>query len=773
MLLLVRVSHICLAWIALTPLAAFAAGDSLPLGPHKPAIPLEHFPDRLHAFVFRNWSVVSPELMAKTVGGTAEQIKAIGASMGLPANPHIAPEFHRRGYITILRRNWHLLPYEQMLTILDMNADELVFRLREDDFLWLKLGSTKPKCDPLRYQQPSPAARARAAEIKQIVESTFGSELQKPEEPRFQFIQSLMHVDPNDKVDRASREDRGPRFIYSYFAVYGDPLLDPAHDPYPDGLLQKLSRLGVNGVWLHVILRQLAPGGKHFPEFGQDHEKRLENLRHLVDRASRYGIKVYLYMNEPRGMPREFFKNRREMAGVVEDNFQAICTTNPEVRKWISDSLEYVFRNAPKLGGVFTITASENLTTCASHGNPKGCLRCSKRAPEEIIDEINHTIADGVHRASPSARVLVWDWQWDGMGYNQAQIVAGLPKSAWLMSVSEWSLPISRGGVKINVGEYSISAVGPGPRATRQWELAKQRGLKTVAKVQLNNTWELSAIPYLPVPDLVARHCSNLAKLGTDGMMLSWSLGGYPSINLEVAHEFDVDPQADRDAVLDKLARQHFGDGAAPHVRRAWTQLSKAFEEFPFYMWVVYNAPHTYGPSNLLYREKTGYKATMLGFPYDDIYNWAHPYPNGTYARQMEKVAAGWAEGIKPLEEAAARTEGKQRAEVEDQLRMAKVARLHFATSGNQARFVIARELLAGAMLNASEAEELKAKMDMIAQSEIEIAKELYRLSKEDSRIGYEASNHYYYVPLDMAEKVINCEYVRRNTKFGRRTVPK
>ena len=42
-------------------------------------------------------------------------------------------------------------------------------------------------------------------------------------------------------------------------------------------------------------------------------------------------------------------------------------------------------------------------------------------------------------------------------------------------------------------------------------------------------------MPYLPVLDLVAEHCRALAGAGIDGMMLSWSLGGYPSPNLEVA----------------------------------------------------------------------------------------------------------------------------------------------------------------------------------------------------------------------------------------------
>ncbi len=62
----------------------------------------------------------------------------------------------------------------------------------------------------------------------------------------------------------------------------------------------------------------------------------------------------------------------------------------------------------------------------------------------------------------------------------------------------------------------------------RHWQVARQHGLKTVAKVQFNNTWELSSVPYLPVMDLVAEHCSRLSKVGVDGLMLSWSVGGYP-----------------------------------------------------------------------------------------------------------------------------------------------------------------------------------------------------------------------------------------------------
>jgi hypothetical protein len=43
---------------------------------------------------------------------------------------------------------------------------------------------------------------------------------------------------------------------------------------------------------------------------------------------------------------------------------------------------------------------------------------------------------------------------------------------------------------------------------------------------------------------------------------------------------------------------------------------------------------------------------------------------------------------------------------------------------------------------------------------EKEAARQLHALQSSDSRIGFEASNQYYYVPLDLVEKVIQCRWI-------------
>src|SRR4051812_28539609 len=90
------------------------AGDAgLPVGSAPEPLAFPHFPSRLHAVVWRNWQLVEPARLAKVLGASEEQIVRLAESMGLPPAGHPSPDLVRRAYITILRRNWHLLPYEQ------------------------------------------------------------------------------------------------------------------------------------------------------------------------------------------------------------------------------------------------------------------------------------------------------------------------------------------------------------------------------------------------------------------------------------------------------------------------------------------------------------------------------------------------------------------------------------------------------------------------------------------------------------------------------------
>ncbi len=738
--------------------------SELPAVSDKSPVPVDHFPDRLHAVVWRNWGLVPTDRLADVLQTSPENIVAMATSMGLPTSVDVPDEMSTRGYITIVRRNWHLLPYSQLLQLLQIDENEFAHRLREDDFLLIKLGNLKPKCSPVIYQPPSPAAKARAAEIKAVVQNTFGDLLKIEQEPRFAFIDELSKLESNaTQQPPSSGRSQHPRFIYSYFAMFGDPLSDPKLDPFPEGLLARLQQRGVNGVWLHVVLRDLAPPTKEFPEFGAGHRERLENLAKMVARAKRYGIEIYLYMNEPRAMPEEFFTHRERMQGVRDPGspvpYYAMCTSNPAVRRWVSDSLAYVFDRVPDLGGVFTITASENLTNCSSKFTHDQCPRCKDRDASDILVEINTAIANGVHRSSPEAKVIAWDWGWARHG-DASDTVAKLPEDIWLMSVSEWKLPIERGGVKATIGEYSISAVGPGPRALKHWQVAQENDLHTLAKVQFNVTWEMAAVPYVPVMNLIAQHNANLAAAKLDGQMLSWSLGGYPSPNLELAKYFAEDPTLTIDQALEKLAQSTYGDAPAAEAKLAWKHFSEGYSEYPYAG--MYTGPQHIGPANLLYAESTGYAPGMVCFPYDNLKRWSAPFPPEVYAQQFEKIATGFERGLTYLEKAAAQAPSEKQAFVRNDLSNAQACQLHFQTVPQQVRYILARNQFAAADDEVSR-DAAREQIQEALDAEIKTAVALYPVVAADSRIGYEASNHYFYVPHDVIEKVINCHYLKQH----------
>jgi hypothetical protein len=70
------------------------------------------------------------------------------------------------------------------------------------------------------------------------------------------------------------------------------------------------------------------------------------------------------------------------------------------------------------------------------------------------------------------------------------------------------------------------------------------------------------------------------------------------------------------------------------------------------------------------------------------------------------------------------------------------------------------RDALAKSNLPAHERDELKGTLGKLLQAESRRARELYFLQRQDSRIGFEASNHYYYLPQDLEEKFLNCQWL-------------
>jgi hypothetical protein len=278
-----------------------------------------------------------------------------------------------------------------------------------------------------------------------------------------------------------------------------------------------------------------------------------------------------------------------------------------------------------------------------------------------------------------------------------------------------------------------------------------------MAKVQWSATWEISAVPYIPVPNLVVQHCENLRKAGIQGLMLSWTVGGYPSPNSDAAQAFYFSPAPDVNSALRRAAERRYGKEAAPAILEAWKTFSRAFQEFPYGL-AIYTVPTQHGPANPLRLHPTGYKAAMMLFPYDDYKAWTGPYPMETVEEQFAKMAMMWEPGLESFREALRRVPAYQLAVAQKDLGIAETCHLHFRSVANQMRFYLLRAQWEAA--NSGDRARVAALMIKIAEDEIRLARRQYAISRQDSAIGYEASNHYYYRPLDLVEKVLNCQHV-------------
>lgn len=564
---------------------------------------------------------------------------------------------------------------------------------------------------------------------------------------------------------KTSKEIWNHRFLYSYFALYGDPLMEGEAAGLPDGYLDRAAANGMNGVWIQGVLNGLAPS-QHFPEFGKNWETRLRNLRALAERAERFGLGVYLYLNEPRAMPEEFFRERMELRGSKHSGLYAMCTSAAQVRDWLRQSLSHVFRHVPSLGGIFTITMSENHTNCFSHGGAwgerkpvaEGCPRCSQRSGAETIAELIRTFHEGVRAQSRTAEVMSYDWGWSTQ--LAEELIPKIPKDSSIISISEWSQPVSRGGVNTRVGEYSMSVVGPGPRAVRNWALARDAGVRAVAKTQFNNTWEISAVPYIPVLPLVLEHAERLAKAGVTGVMASWTCGGYPGSNLRAAAAYAFEPRPSKEQILHSEAERIWGAGGAKQALAAWEVFSEAFQLFPYGV-SIYVMPLQHGPANPLRLRPVGLAPGMILFPYDAYKSWCGSYPPATVQSLMAKLAARWADGVGILE----RIDARSRREAALELAVARTCHSHFESTANQVEFYLLRDEALGAGLEQAKA--IRTRMIEIARRERELARLQFEVARRESLIGYEASNHYYYTPADLLEKIINCDQVIAELESG------
>ena len=680
----------------------------------KKPVSFPHFPTRVCTFVFRALEFFSYGKIAEILETTPENIRQLGIAMGIQADQK-DDIWLRKGYITIIRSMWHLLPFEQLLQLLGLQEDELAVLLREEDFLDIKL-SDKPFCDKLAWV---PLTDADKAALKRVRASMESLPLEGKQPFDFEYIQP--------DVTLSGKENFGIRMIYLFSGLYQKSFDFDSEAYCPDSLLESYSRVGINAIYTQGVLYMLSEFPFE-PALSAGYEKRLENLKNLTERCAKYGIKVFLYLNEPRSMNRAFFDKYPEIQGHIEDEEHVcMCTSTKAVRDYIKNAVATICQKAPLLGGFFCMAKSENLSNCYSHvlsSEKCNCARCKERSIGEVIGEFFAAVREGADAVNPDMKVFDYSWDGDDL-QTRFDIIDHLPARVGVESICEARIPYEIGGVKSVLEDYSLNIIGPGERSLKMWKRAKQRGLETIAKIQINTTWECSTVPALPVLNKVDRMMSRLVEEEIDHVQLSWTLGGYPSTNLLYACKYFFE-----DARIPQISE---------NMKQATQIFSDAFNDFPSHIVTAYKGPQNAGPATLFYEKPTGYDATMTCFAYDDLDGWRGIYPEAVFQSQLQKLCEKWEKGLKLI---------AHDADAETRL-MAQAAYSLFRSARNLAKFVQLRDHYG-----------TNEQLYRVVLDEKENAVDMLRYMNQNAAIGFEAANHYYFSRFGICEKVINCDYL-------------
>ena len=529
---------------------------------------------------------------------------------------------------------------------------------------------------------------------------------------------------------------------------------------YHDNHLLRMLEHGINGIWLRGALREFARVSI-FPELGARSDAILERLCDLVARAQGFGMKVFLYLNEPMGFPSDspFWQRYPHLAGVPTRHaaVRTFCTSQPEVLQYLREGTHYVFGQVTGLAGVILISASEYPSHCYCHQSRPDdsaeqrrlieegflCPRCVSRTPQEVVAEVITSIRDGVKSANPAAEVIAWNWSWSFYEPDpQMGILTRLPEDVIVMGDYERGEPTRALDFDYENDEYSIKVVGPSRRFCGVAEFQHSRGRPVYAKIQIGTTHENPNVPYLPTLQKVAAKFQTLHATGVTGMMMCWNFGNVLSLSTETAREFSWDPAPTSiEEGLLRVATRHFGPEAAPDVVAGWDRISRAHDDFPGSIPVMYYGPISRAPSFAFEFDRIG-KAFPNSWLLDEdprgdiVGEWTSPFGGPKVVECYRAVAAGWQEGVDRMRRGLAKAQGEDLERLDREIGVAEICRIQLACSANLIDFLMARDAFLGAT-NAAEKRCLLDRMEALCRDERATAALAIPLCEADSRLGW------------------------------------
>lgn len=376
-----------------------------------------------------------------------------------------------------------------------------------------------------------------------------------------------------------------------------DELFDDI-DYYPDAYLERLASEGINGLWLTISFNDLCRT-RFTPDAASDRDKRFAKLQRTINKCRRYGIKIYLFCNEPAAWDpnSRIIAEFPMLAGPEKYGKLTVCPCTSEGKEYLYECMNQIFSHLKHAGGMINISLGEGLTTCLS-SLFNGKMNCSKNCGK-TYPEIMHTALDamsrGMHDAAPDALFVSWfylpqaeqipDWCYE--------VLNGTPSSVIMQLNGESGIELEQLGKKRVSGDYWQCVDSPSENYIRFAKMMKKNGHDISAKLQVGSSHEIATVPFVPIPAILYRKFKKLAELGVRHAMLCWYFGNYPGIMNLASGELaftDFSKTSEGD-FLNTLAETYYGRSNTKAATRGWHLLSDACKNYPLSNMFQYLGP--------------------------------------------------------------------------------------------------------------------------------------------------------------------------------------
>jgi len=333
---------------------------------------------------------------------------------------------------------------------------------------------------------------------------------------------------------------------------------------WPDRLLSHLSHDGFDGIFASVYANPT--GDRTTAETSTEFYARLmfrirhqdpARIRDLINRAARFGIKVYTpiiyqYMGTP--------ESEAGLRKLVRDTVKEF----PDIQGYILLTEGFWYK---KWGG--------------GHGASKAYLQDWAQNWSKAVG----IVSEECHRVNPAIEVLPWEYNIDFRPQNvemKRYFIRQLPLDTIPLLTWENGKSFEMDGLQGFLRDYSISQVGPAEVTQAQIKEARQRGMKvyTNADTFLCGA-QLQTAPYHPFPYQWHARYKALEKYGVSGTLESWSSGYSPSFMTELRAWSCWSNEPPLDDLLGAIASRTFGADGRDLALKAWKHFSEAIRLVP------------------------------------------------------------------------------------------------------------------------------------------------------------------------------------------------